>query len=40
MFEEHENYLFQNGNNVVLNENTVEGKSYVNRKIKSLDLTI
>ena len=40
MFGEHENCLFQNENDVVLNENSVEGKPCINREIKSLDLTI
>ena len=40
MFGEHENCLFQNENNVVMNENSVEGKPFINREIKSLDLTI
>ena len=40
MFVEHENCLFQNENNVVLNENSVEGKPCINRESKSLELTI
>ena len=32
--------LFQNENNVVLNENCVERKPYINRKSKSLEITI
>ena len=40
MFGEHENYLFQNENNVVLNENSVERKPCINRESKSLELTI
>ena len=40
MFGEHENCLFQNENNVVLNGNSVEGKPCINRESKSLDLTI
>ena len=40
MFGEHENCLFQNENNVVLNENSVEGKPCINRESKSLELTI
>ena len=30
-FGEHENYLFHNENNVVLNEKSVEGKPCINR---------
>ena len=40
MFEEHGNCLFQNEKNVVLNENSVEGKPCINRESKILDLTI
>ena len=40
MFEKHENCLFQNENNVVLNENCVEGKPCVNIESKSLELKI
>ena len=40
MFEEHENCMLHNKNNVVLNGNSVEGKPYVNREIKSDKLTI
>ena len=40
MSEEHENCLFQNENNVVLNENSVEGKPCINRESESDDLTI
>ena len=40
MFEEHENFLFQNENNVVLNENCVEGKPCINRERKSIELKI
>ena len=40
MFEEHENCLFQNENNVVLNENSVEGKPFINRESKNDKLTI
>ena len=37
---EHENVLFQNENNVVLNGNSVEVKPYIDRESKSLELTI
>ena len=40
MFEEHKNSLLHNENNVVLNENGVEGKPYINRESDSLELTI
>ena len=40
MFEKHEKCLFQNENNVVLNENSVEEKLCINRESKSLELTI
>ena len=40
MFEEHENCLFQNENNVVLNENSVKVKLFINRESKSIELTI
>ena len=40
MFEEHENFLFQNENNVVLNETNDEGKPCIDRESKSLELTI
>ena len=40
MFGEHENFLFHNENNVVLNENIVEVKPYLNRESKSLELKI
>ena len=40
MFEEHENCLLQNENNVVLNEKSVEGKPCINRESNSLELTI
>ena len=40
MFEEHESCLFQNENNVVLNENSVEGKPCINIESDSLELTI
>ena len=35
MFGENENCLFQNKNNVVLNENNVEGKPCINRKLRA-----
>ena len=40
MFGEHENCLFQNEKNVVLNENSVEGKPCINKESKSLEITI
>ena len=40
MIEEYENCLFQNENYVVLNEKSVEGKPYINRKRKKLEITI
>ena len=40
MFEEHEKCLFKNENNVVLNENSIEGKPFINRESRCLDLTI
>ena len=40
MFGGHENYLFQNEKNVVLNEKSVEGKPCTNRESKRLNLTI
>ena len=40
MFEEHEKFLFQNENNVVLNENSVGLKPCINRESNSLELTI
>ena len=40
MFGEHENCLFQNENNAVLNENSVAGKLRINIEIKSLEITI
>ena len=40
MSEERENCLFQNENIVVLNENSVGGKSCIDREIKSLEITI
>ena len=40
MFGEHENCQFQNEKNVVMNENSIEGKPCINREIKSLELTI
>ena len=40
MFEEHENCLFQNENNVVLNKNSVEVKPCIDRESKIPDLTI
>ena len=40
MLEEHENCMFQNENNVVLNENSVEGKPCKNIESKRLELTI
>ena len=40
MFGEHEKCLLQNKNNVVLNENSVEGKPCINRESKSLEITI
>ena len=36
MFGEHESCLFQNENNVVLNENSVEGKSCIIEKVRAL----
>ena len=36
MFGEYENCLFQNENNGVLNENSVEGKPCINRKVRAL----
>ena len=39
MFEEHE-LSIQDENNVVLNENIVEGKPCINREINSLETTI
>ena len=39
MFEEHEN-VYQDENNVVLDEKKVEWKPCINREIKSLELTI
>ena len=35
MFEEHENCLFQNENNVVLNEKSFEGKQCINEKLRA-----
>ena len=40
MFGEHENYLFQNENNVVLNENSIEEKPCINKESRSLKLTV
>ena len=40
IFEEYENCLFQNENNVVLNEKSVEGKQFINRKSKIPELII
>ena len=40
MFGEHENFLFQNENNVVLNGKSVEEKPSITREIESLDITI
>ena len=40
MFEERENCLFQNENNVVLNENSVEGKTCINIESKSLEIKV
>ena len=40
MFEEHENCLFHNEKNVVLNEKSVEGKPFINREINILEITI
>ena len=40
MFEEHENCLFQNEKNVVLNENSIEGKPCIHKESKILELTI
>ena len=40
MFGDHENCLFHNENNVVLNENIVEGKPGINIESKILELTI
>ena len=40
MFEEHENCLFQNEKNVVLNENSVEGKPCIKKEIKILKTII
>ena len=40
MFGEHENCLFQNENDVVLNENSVEGKLCMNRESNILEITI
>ena len=40
MFGEHENYLLQNENNVVLHEKIVEGKQCINIESKSLELKI
>ena len=40
MFEEHEKCLFHNENNVVLNENSVEGKPCINRESKILAIKI
>ena len=40
MFEEHENCLFQNEKNVVMNGNIFDGKPCINRESKSLDITI
>ena len=39
MFEEHET-VYQNENNVILVENSVEWKPCINRECKSLKLTI
>ena len=36
MFEEHENCLFQNENNVVMNENSVGGKSCEIENVRAL----
>ena len=33
-------FLFQNENNIILNENIVEGKPCINKESNSLDLTI
>ena len=38
--EDHENCMFQNENNVILNENSVEVKPCINRESKSLELAI
>ena len=38
--KEHENCLFQNENNVVLNENSAEGKLCINRESNNLELEI
>ena len=40
MFEEHKNCLFQNENNVVLNENSIEGKPCINKESKNPEITI
>ena len=40
MLEEHKNCLFQNENNVVLNENSVKGKPFINRESKSNKIKI
>ena len=40
MFVEHLKLSVIEGNNVVLNENSVEGKPYINRESNSSDLTI
>ena len=40
MVGDHENCLFQNENNVVLNENSIERKLCINRERKSDELTI
>ena len=40
MLEKHENCLFRNENNVVLNEKSVEGKPCMNRESKSLEILI
>ena len=39
MFGEHENCLFHNEKNVVLNENSVEGKPCINRESKILEIS-
>ena len=40
MFKAHENCLFQNENDFVLNKNSVEGKQCINRESKSLEIII
>ena len=40
MFVEHESCLFQNEQNDVMNENSVEGKPCINMESKRLEITI